>query len=114
MSAELTNTVTATQNDLRGSVFGATILKQAISADGNSSAIDFLGGGGWFTAQGDFGGGTVTLQFSNDGGTTYSAIDSLTTLTADGGSVFDLPPCKLRINTAGSTSPNLIAWVEKK
>lgn len=82
-----------------------------ITADGNTASANYAGGKGYFTLQGTEGGGTYTLQFSADAGTTYSAVGTSSTLTASGGAVIDLPPCKVRVNTAGSTTPVITAKV---
>lgn len=52
--------------------------------------VEWGGGAGVFKAlaASGFGGATVDLQFSTDGGTTKAAIGSDTTLTANGGGAF--------------------------
>jgi hypothetical protein len=109
MSTELTNA--ATQNALMANKFipYTDQISATFTADANSSILAWIGGNGYFTAQGAFGGGTVTLQFSTDGGTTWSAVGSQTTLAAHGGGSFEnLPKCSLRVNLAGSTTPSIL------
>ena len=81
------------------------------SADGNSTVISCQSGTGRVALEGgggnNFGSGTATLQFYiNDG---YQAGSSSSNWTADSGAVpFDVgAPAQLRINLAGSTSPDL-------
>ncbi len=108
MSTELTNVATA--NAIMANKFIAYTdqLAGTFSADGNSSTIGWIGGNGYFTAQGTFGGGTCKLQFSEDNGTTWSDVGLLTTFTAGGGGNFgSLPNCVLRVNLAGATSPTI-------
>lgn len=79
--------------------------------------IAIYGGGG-----NDFGGGTVNIQYSPDGGTTYVNLPDLsgtvTNVTSDtvlnlqtgaGGRNDDQP--KIRASLAGSTSPTIIIYV---
>lgn len=86
---------------------------QAVNA--NSAAADWAGGRGVFTAFGTFGGGTCTLQWSPDGGTTWLNVDQGTdtfcTLLANGAGGFELPPCRLRAALTGATSPVLNASI---
>lgn len=79
------------------------------SADGNSSELDWGGRFvGHISAYGTFGSGTVTLQYSLDAGATWNAVDTTNlAFTADGNGNFELPFCKLRINLAGSTTPDI-------
>jgi hypothetical protein len=81
--------------------------KGTFSANGDSSVLDWIGGKGYLDVWGTFGGGTATLKKSPDGGTTYYAVDTETTLTANGGAQFTSAPCKLLVNLDGATSPNL-------
>tara|TARA_R100001530_G_scaffold57093_1_gene41561 strand:- start:310 stop:591 length:282 start_codon:yes stop_codon:yes gene_type:complete len=89
----------------------ASILNENITADGNTSGAEYPGGEGYFILQGTEGGGTFTLQFSGDNGTTYSAVGTDSTLTASGGAVINLPPCLVRVNTSGSTGADVDAKV---
>ena len=87
-------------------------LEVTLSADGNTSVVDWIGGEGFFVAQGTFGGGTLTLKYTTDGGTTYTAVGTDTTLTASGGGYFTLPLCSLRATLAGSTSPSIAVKIQ--
>ena len=68
-----------------------------------------------------FGGGTATLQISNDGGTTYGNFfdesgAAVTFTNAKGGTTLDIPsddrnPVLVAVNLAGATSPNLTLTV---
>lgn len=69
-----------------------------------------------YGGQGDFGGGTVTIELSYDGGTTWvDVIDngSAVTFTADRSDNIDvnsdpLNPTIIGFSLAGSTDPNLL------
>lgn len=82
-----------------------------LAADGNvpsaSPWYGHQGGRVMYAAQGDFGGGTTTLQFSLDGGSTWTSIGGATTLTGSGAAGAELPPCHVRVNLASSSSPDL-------
>ncbi|KPJ66515.1 MAG: hypothetical protein AMJ43_07735 [Coxiella sp. DG_40] len=62
------------------------ILGSAETANGSypSAGITVYGGRSTFVAYGTWDGATVTLEMSPDGGTTWIAIGSDTTFTADG------------------------------
>jgi len=107
MSTELTAAATANAAMANKFITYTDQLAATFSADGNSSTIGWIGGNGYFTAQGTFGSGTCKLQFSEDGGTTWSDVGTDTTLTAGGGGVFTLPNCSLRVNLASSSSPTI-------
>jgi len=91
-----------------------TLVVEALNSDGNSSAWDHLGGDAGVAVQGDFGSGTVKLQLSMDGGTTYVDVDST---TAQGTAAFTcglkFPPCKLRVNISGSSSPDVDVYYSR-
>lgn len=82
-----------------------------LTADGNvpsaSPWYDHGGGRVTYAAQGTFGSGTVALQFSLDDGSTWSSVGSAANLTAAGVAGAEIPPCLIRVNLSGSTSPNL-------
>ena len=80
------------------------------TADGAGPAIDWPSGLGSFRAWGGFGGGTVTLQASFDGGTTYVDVEGAA-LTAAGVKNFRLPVCKLRASLSGASGADLTAEV---
>jgi hypothetical protein len=77
------------------------------SATGN--AVIWPGGRGLFTVAGTFGGATVSLQYLGPDGTTWLTAGTYTTLTANGGGIFDLPEGQLRANVAGGTPSALYA-----
>lgn len=61
-------------------------------------------------ASGTFGSGTVTLQVSPDGGTTW--VTTGKTLTADGSVFQDFPAgSRLRVALTGATGPDLDVWI---
>ena len=89
-------------------------LFTAQTADGNSQAIRWPGGEGTYNAEGTFGGGTATLQFSPDGGTTWKSCGSDAELSSDGAANFKLPVgYHLRVSLSGASGANLDAWVNK-
>jgi hypothetical protein len=91
-------------------------LTETLSSNANSTVIDWHGGDGTLAATGVFSSGTVKLQASVDGGTTFfDAKDSDNanlTLTADGAFSFSVGSCKLRANMASSTVAAGTAQVE--
>jgi len=84
----------------------ATTLFSGQTANASSSAQDWAGGPVWFFGWGTFGSGTLTFEYSVDGGSTYFEAASL---TAKGSRVTDLPECKIRATLAGSSGANLNA-----
>lgn len=84
------------------------------TADGSSDPFRWSGVYlGHFYAQGTFGGGTATLEYSLDGTNWYSADATNLALSSNGNGNFQLPSCQLRITLSGSTSPDLDAGIEK-
>ncbi len=61
------------------------------------------GGSGSFIVEATWGGGTVKLQMKGLNGTAID-VGTDTTLTANGGGNFELPPCELRVNIATATA----------
>jgi len=82
---------------------GTKNLILANNASATTPAVQWMGGTGVFTASATFGGGTVKLQFQSDSGA-WVDVGPYTTLTADGGGVFTLPPCSIRVNIATATA----------
>ena len=78
-----------------------TLLQNA-SATG--SAFAWRGGSGTFSAVGTYNSGTVKLQFLGPDNTTWIDVGSDTTLTANGGGNFELPPAQIRAAVTGSPS----------
>ena len=88
-------------------------MTHTFTADG-SEALEWRGGEGQVAAQGTFGGGTLSLQFSLDNGSTWTNLedDPASTIAANGSFAFrsmktDPESYKLRLNLSGATSPNL-------
>lgn len=80
------------------------------SADGNSTSLSWGGGIGTVAIKGNFGGGTVTMQFSPDNGVTWVNTDLA--YDAEIATNFRIySKCNIRLNLAGATSPDLNAWV---
>ena len=91
-------------------------LTETISSNANSSVIDWHGGDGTLAAQGTFSSGTIKLQASFDGGSSFfdakDADGANLTLNTDGAFSFSIGSCKLRANTAGATVAAGTAQVE--
>lgn len=81
--------------------------------DGNAPNVSFPGGAGTVHADGDFGGGTLSLEVSSDTGTTFTNGGTTVQLTAEGLFNFTLPSDKLivRLNLNGSTAPDIDWWI---
>lgn len=81
-----------------------------ITGDGNTSAVQHPGGSGAFGAAGTFGGGTLTMEISFDGGTTWvDVLDSA--MTADDVYAYALPACLIRGNLSGASTPDIDIFV---
>lgn len=84
---------------------------ETLSADGQTAATAHPGGSAAFYGVGSFGGGTLTMEASFDGGTTW--IDVLSSaMTADDVYAFVLPPCLVRGDLAGATTPSVVVGYE--
>ena len=81
---------------------------QATNAD--SAEITWPGGAGILAAEGTWDSGTIKVQISPDGGTTFVDLTDIS-ITADGTKTFIAPPGQLKLNLAGATTPALDAWV---
>lgn len=87
-------------------------ITKAFTADGSGTAFDWDGGWGVLNAQGTFGGGTLKLEFSEDSGSTWTALPADTQLTAAGSAAFLAGVgASLRITLAGATNPTIAAVV---
>ena len=86
-------------------------LVKAWTADASSTVVQWPGGVGQMVVDGDFGGGTITLDMSPDDETTWVPIGGDSTVGADAVVNFDLNACDLRLTLAGSTSPALNGWL---
>jgi len=86
-------------------------LFTAQTADGNSAAINWEPGDGLLQVDGTFDSGSVAVQVSLDGGTTYSPYG--TAITTAGVVKLELPAkCKLRLNlSSAGASTELNAFV---
>lgn len=82
-----------------GSGKGKLTLLSNASATG-SSAIWF-GGRGLFTASATFSGATIQLDYLGPDGATWLAAGTNTTLTANGGGIFELPAGQIRCSISG-------------
>ena len=86
----------------------AVINNGSLSADGSSADQQWRGGTGFVTASGTFGGGTLELELSLNGGSTYVGAGTGGQLTSAGSFVFELPDDALiRVTLSGSTGPSL-------
>jgi len=83
------------------------------NASATGSWVQWDGGVGVFSAAGTFGGGTITLQFLGPDGTTAIAAGTDTTLTAAGGGMFTLPPCRIRAAVSGGPPSGMYAQADK-
>lgn len=82
-------------------------LLSAVSANGSGTAAMVDGGTYTYAAWGTWDGATVTLEYSPDGGTQWTAVGSDSTLTADGVANFKLPAGTLvrcTVSGVGTTS----------
>jgi hypothetical protein len=91
-----------------------------LDADGNSDVHTHEGGRVTVSLQGDFGGGTATLQASVDGTNYGTATDIITgnTVVVAAGTTnaayaggIEIGPCLLRVNLASSTDPDLFVQI---
>ena len=73
------------------------------SATGTGS---WPGGRGTFAVAGTFDGSTITLQMLQADGTTWTDVGSDVEFTAAGVGNFELPPCDIRAEVDGGTSPS--------
>jgi hypothetical protein len=92
-------------------------LFTGVTADGQSAEFTFKGGWGLLLAAGTWGSGTITVQISPDGGTTWAALSDIlgtgsAALTANGSVAFIAPPGQLRLDLSGSSGADLDAWVD--
>jgi len=83
------------------------------NASATGSAAQWGGGAGVFSACGTFSGATVTLQFLGPDGSTWVAVGSDTTLTANGGGGFVLPPGQIRAAISGGPPSGMYAQAEQ-
>ena len=75
------------------------------AATATGPAIGWPGGVGVFTAVGTWtGGGTATLEYLGPDGTTYIAVGTGTTCTANCNSVFYLPAATIKVVISGTVA----------
>jgi len=86
-------------------------LRVNLLSNASTTGVDMAwpGGIGSFICVGTFGGSTVTLQLLGPNDTTYVNVGIDTTLTANGGGNFLLPPSKIRALVAGGSPSALYA-----
>jgi hypothetical protein len=81
-----------------------------LTADGSTAALQTTGTVN-VAAFGTFGGGTLTIQASYDGGSTYFALTDANgaagAFTADGAYNIEVGEADIRFTLAGATSPNI-------
>lgn len=84
-----------------------------LTADGQTQGVAFPGGMGTVHADGSFGSGTLSLEVSSDGGTTYTNGGTSVQLTAEGLFNFTLPSDELmvRLDLTGATAPDIDWWI---
>lgn len=84
---------------------------QSLTADGQTTGTPHPGGSAAFYGVGTFGSGTLTMEVSFDGGTTWvDVLDSA--MTADDVYAFVLPPCLVRGDLSGATNPSITVGYE--
>lgn len=81
----------------------ATAITLASNASATGSWYFWPGGRGEFRVQATWGGGTVKLECKGPNGTAQT-VGTDTTLTADGGGIFELGAGEIRCNIATSTA----------
>ncbi len=72
------------------------------NASATGAAVQWPGGRGLFAAKGTWGGGSVALHFLLPDGVTFAL--AVTALSADGGIIFELPPCQIKAVVATATA----------
>lgn len=85
------------------------MANETLTADGSTAAIQFEGEG-TINAAGTFGGGTLTVETSYDGGVTWVA-EADGSFTLDSTVGFKSGPCQVRTTLAGATTPNVVVSV---
>lgn len=77
-------------------------IDETISGNDTTEVIDWAGGTGVMLCQGTF--TAASLEYSLDGGSTWTDVGTDTELTAAGGGVFTLCACKIRVDVTGTTT----------
>lgn len=90
------------------------IQSHAFTADASTDAIQASGGDYLFSHQGSsYGGGTIKLQYSEDGGTTWTDVADTDATAAEQLAVMTGAGTLYRINLASSSSPSITASFRK-
>lgn len=90
----------------------AVKLSDTLSADGSTSAIGWSGGHGRVVASGTFGSGTLELDASIDGGSTWVGVGVNGQLTAAGTFEFSGDQAtQYRLTLSGATSPSIAVTI---
>lgn len=94
------------------------LVNETLSSSGDTAEAVWPGGEGTLVGidggGSGFGGGTLSLKYSLDGGTNY-IVDSAETLTAEGGFNFNLPAGALVLgNLAGATTPTVVVQIAQE
>lgn len=85
---------------------GKTTVKHTLLSNVAATGewFNWPGGRGEFSAVATWGGGTVKLQYKGPDDTTAVDVGDDTTLTANGGGVFELGACQIRAHVATATA----------
>ena len=86
-------------------------LLDAAAATGDS--VPWSVGKGQLTVQGTWDGATVTLEATEDGGTTWIPVGDDTTMTANGKANFELASCTIRATVSSAGTTSLTAWARR-
>lgn len=80
-----------------------------VNASATSAGFIWNGGRGDFAVVGTFGGATVSLQTLGPDNATWLDVSTVTTVTAAGHAVFDLPAGQIRASVASGTPSGIYA-----
>lgn len=88
-------------------------LSGTLTTNGKTASDKFPGGMGTVHADGDFSSGTLSLEISSDGGTTFTNGGESVQLTAEGLFNFTLPSDELviRLDLTGASTPDIDWWI---
>lgn len=92
---------------------------EALTEADTAIAADFSGGIGFISVYGTFGGATVTIQISVDGGVTYITPDADNApngcvFISNGVCQFDFPRCKIKPIASGGSSQDVDIKISPK
>lgn len=114
MSTELTNVATANAAFVNRFLTTPTTWSFSASGNGSSEAV-FSNDPLQLVANGTFGGGTVTLQSSIDGGTTWNTVSGIS-ITSSGAApqlIYASWGELFRAVLTGGTSPSLTVYLQE-